>query len=146
MGLTGSSAQFGTRTSAIWQLHLDYADGPDEIIASGDDVRSARGGWDYADLFVGERFDRRAETPGWDWLRDSSGPSPTLSIAAERSAARTAPVSTSVCASPFIGSPQSPGVPQPHSDHRRACGTRRAPGPAGGKGRVRPGRFGSDRA
>lgn len=71
MGLTGSSAQFGTRTSAIWQLHLDYADGPDEIIASGDDVRSARGGWDYADLFVGERFDRRAETPGWDWLRDT---------------------------------------------------------------------------
>lgn len=66
LGLTGSSAQFGTRTSAIWQLHLDYADGRDEIIASGDDVRSARGGWDYADLFVGERFDRRAETPGWD--------------------------------------------------------------------------------
>ena len=43
LGLTGSSAQFGTRTSAIWQLHLDYADGAAEVVASGADVRSAPG-------------------------------------------------------------------------------------------------------
>jgi len=66
LGLTGSSAQFGTRTSAIWQLHLDYADGTTEITASGSDARSAPGPWTYADLFVGERFDRRAEPAGWD--------------------------------------------------------------------------------
>ena len=45
LGLTGSSAQFGTRTSAIWQLHLEYADGTTEVIASGADVRSAPGPW-----------------------------------------------------------------------------------------------------
>lgn len=66
LGLTGSSAQFGTRTSAIWQLHLDYADGVTEVVASGAEVRSATGPWTYADLFVGERFDRRASRAGWD--------------------------------------------------------------------------------
>ena len=66
LGLTGSSAQFGTRTSAIWQLHLEYADGAVEVIASGDGVRSAIGPWAYADLFVGEHFDRRAVPVGWD--------------------------------------------------------------------------------
>lgn len=66
LGLTGSSAQFGTRTSAIWQLHLEYADGTAEVAASGADVRSATGPWVYADLFVGELFDRRAARAGWD--------------------------------------------------------------------------------
>ena len=66
LGLTGSSAQFGTRTSAIWQLHLDFADGAAEVVASGADVRSATGPWLYADLFVGEQFDRRATPVGWD--------------------------------------------------------------------------------
>ena len=66
LGLTGSSAQFGTRTSAIWQLHLEYADGTAEVVASGADARSAIGPWAYADLFVGEQFDRRAVPVGWD--------------------------------------------------------------------------------
>ncbi|WP_417512317.1 family 78 glycoside hydrolase catalytic domain [Microbacterium sp.] len=66
LGLTGSSAQFGTRLSAIWQLHLDYVDGTSEVVASGPDVRSASGPWAYADLFVGEQFDRRAVPEGWD--------------------------------------------------------------------------------
>ena len=66
IGLTGSSAQFGARTSVIWQLHIDYADGTTQVVASGSDVRSATGPWVYADLFVGERFDRRAEPVGWD--------------------------------------------------------------------------------
>lgn len=66
LGLTGSSAQFGTRTSAIWQLHLEFVDGTVEIVASAGDARSAPGPWAYADLFVGEHFDRRAEPLGWD--------------------------------------------------------------------------------
>jgi alpha-L-rhamnosidase len=66
LGLTGSSAQFGTRLSAIWQLHLEYADGTAEVVASGSDVRTAVGPWAYADLFIGEQFDRRAVPIGWD--------------------------------------------------------------------------------
>jgi len=66
LGLTGSSAQYGTRTSAIWQVHLDYADGSTEVVASGADARGAAGPWTYADLFVGELFDRRTVPVGWD--------------------------------------------------------------------------------
>lgn len=65
LGLTGSSAQFGTRTSAIWQLHLEYVDRATDVIASGSDARSAPGPWAYADLFVGEQFDRRAVPVDW---------------------------------------------------------------------------------
>ncbi|WES63299.1 family 78 glycoside hydrolase catalytic domain [Microbacter sp. GSS18] len=65
IGLTGSSAQFGDTTEAIWQLHLDYADGRSGLVTSGADVRSATGSWVYADLFVGEMVDRRAEPQGW---------------------------------------------------------------------------------
>ncbi|SIT83543.1 alpha-L-rhamnosidase N-terminal domain-containing protein [Microbacterium sp. RU33B] len=66
LGLTGSSAQFGTRTSAIWQLHLEYVDRTTEVTASGADVRSTTGPWAYADLFVGEHYDRRAVPTAWD--------------------------------------------------------------------------------
>ncbi len=65
IGLTGSSAQFGDTTEAIWQLHLDYANGRSEIVVSGADVRSAIGSWVYAELFIGEKVDRRCEPPGW---------------------------------------------------------------------------------
>lgn len=64
IGITGSSAQFGDRLAAIWQLHLEYDDGSAELVRSGGDVVSRRGPWDYADLFVGERFDRRLDD---DW-------------------------------------------------------------------------------
>ncbi|SFS13143.1 alpha-L-rhamnosidase [Microbacterium sp. cf046] len=73
LGLTGSSAQYGTRTSAIWQLHLEYADGGTEVVGSGADVRSAPGPWAYADLFVGEHFDRRAVPAGWNLARFDDG-------------------------------------------------------------------------
>lgn len=65
IGLTGSSAQFGARTSALWQLHLTYADGTTDIVASGSDVKSSPGPWMYADLFVGEYYDARAALQNW---------------------------------------------------------------------------------
>jgi alpha-L-rhamnosidase len=65
IGLTGSSAQFGDRTSATWRLEMAFADGSSRVIRSGADVRSAPGPWTHADLFVGERFDARAVPAGW---------------------------------------------------------------------------------
>ncbi len=65
IGLTGSSAQFGARTSAIWQLHVEYADGTSAVIGSGEGVRCTPGPWTYADLFVGERYDARLDPQGW---------------------------------------------------------------------------------
>jgi alpha-L-rhamnosidase len=65
IGITGSSAQFGPTTAAIWQLHLEYADGNKTVVGSGPDVVSAIGPWKYADLFMGEHYDRRLLSPGW---------------------------------------------------------------------------------
>ena len=46
IGITGSSAQFGDTTSAIWQLHLDYADGTSTGSCRPErDVVSATGPW-----------------------------------------------------------------------------------------------------
>lgn len=66
IGLTGSSAQWGDMTSVIWQVSLEYADGTSDRVLSGPDVRCSPGPWLYADLFVGEYYDRRAEPIGWD--------------------------------------------------------------------------------
>ncbi|MEN2739961.1 family 78 glycoside hydrolase catalytic domain [Microbacterium sp. X-17] len=65
IGITGSSAQYGDTISALWQLHLDHADGSRTVVASDADVVSATGPWVYADLFVGERYDRRLLDTGW---------------------------------------------------------------------------------
>lgn len=66
IGITGSSAPYGDELAVIWQLSMDFADGSRRTIRSGDSpARSSRGGWDYADLFIGERFDARALTKGW---------------------------------------------------------------------------------
>lgn len=65
IGLTGSSANYGDRLGAIWQLVIDHADGSTTTVVSGADVTSSRGPWSYADLFIGERYDATVETPGW---------------------------------------------------------------------------------
>ncbi|MEQ6898068.1 family 78 glycoside hydrolase catalytic domain [Microbacterium sp. KR10-403] len=66
IGLTGSSAQFGDRTAATWQLHVELADGRRIVCGADGDVVSAPGPWRYADLFVGECFDARGAIPDWD--------------------------------------------------------------------------------
>ncbi|CAN5242921.1 glycoside hydrolase family 78 protein [soil metagenome] len=65
IGLTGSSANYGDRVEAIWQLELGYDDGAIETVVSGADVRATAGPWEYADLFIGERYDTRLAQPGW---------------------------------------------------------------------------------
>ncbi len=95
LGLTGSSAQFGTRTSAIWQLHLTYEDGTTDIAASGGEACSTVGPWVYSDLFVGECFDRRAVPHGWDRGGfDDSGWEPVIEVGRDYDALR-----------PFSGEP-----------------------------------------
>lgn len=48
------------------QLHIEYADGSREVIATGPDWKAAYGPTLQADILMGERHDARAETPGWD--------------------------------------------------------------------------------
>ena len=64
IGMKGSSAPFGDELAIIWQLSVEYHDGTRDIIGSGDrQPLGHRGGWDYADLFIGERFDAPRSYP-----------------------------------------------------------------------------------
>lgn len=66
VGITGSSAQFGDLLAGSWHLSITFPDGTTAFVGSGDsEAFSARGGWDHSDIFIGERFDARAATPGW---------------------------------------------------------------------------------
>ena len=65
IGLTGSSANYGDRLAAIWQLEIEYLDGSVTTVASGGDVRASVGPRRYADLFVGEHYDATRELTGW---------------------------------------------------------------------------------
>ncbi len=65
IGLTGASANYGEYLEGIWQLELEYPDGTTQLVVSGPDVTSSTGPRVYADLFIGECYDARAELPGW---------------------------------------------------------------------------------
>lgn len=66
VGITGSSAPYGDELAVLWQLSVEYPDGRRDLHASGDGPAvSLRGERDYADLFIGERFDARREDGEW---------------------------------------------------------------------------------
>lgn len=86
IGLTGSSAQWGDTTSAIWQLEIDYADGRRSRVCSDESVLSAPGPHEYADLFIGERLDRRAVIDGWELPDfDAAGWNPVVELSDDTS-------------------------------------------------------------
>ncbi|GAA5036036.1 family 78 glycoside hydrolase catalytic domain [Microbacterium fluvii] len=95
IGITGSSAQFGDRTAATWQLHVELPGGQTRRIRSAGDVRSAPGPWRYADLFVGECYDARAVPTGWDEPGFDAAAWAPVTTTAEPTAALT----------PFTGEP-----------------------------------------
>ncbi len=66
IGLPGASCQYGDRLGLLFQLEIEYADGSGQLVVSDEACRCGVGPWDYADLFIGERFDARRILPGWD--------------------------------------------------------------------------------
>ncbi|SNS43411.1 alpha-L-rhamnosidase [Actinomadura meyerae] len=64
-------AHYGDFPELLAELHLDYADGAHEVVATGGDWLTRRSPVRYADLLKGECHDLRRETPGWD--RPASG-------------------------------------------------------------------------
>jgi alpha-L-rhamnosidase len=57
---------YGQTPQVLMQLHVDYADGTSEVIATGRDWQSATGEIRYSDLLQGEYVDARRARPGWD--------------------------------------------------------------------------------
>ena len=65
----GRYTKFGTAfrpLTAIAVLRLDYAEGPTEHIVTNESWRVHEGPTTYANMFGGEDYDARLETPGWD--------------------------------------------------------------------------------
>ncbi|MDP2883785.1 MAG: glycoside hydrolase family 78 protein [Ignavibacteria bacterium] len=57
---------YGDQTSALVQLHLEFADGTEQIICSDTSWKGAFGPLSYSDLLMGERYDARLEAKGWN--------------------------------------------------------------------------------
>ncbi|WP_193214237.1 glycoside hydrolase family 78 protein [Luteolibacter marinus] len=56
----------GKHTRLRAQLHLRYADGSEKVVGSDDSWTASTGPILEADMFAGETYDARLETPGWD--------------------------------------------------------------------------------
>jgi alpha-L-rhamnosidase len=56
---------YGERRAALLELHVRYADGVTEIIATDTSWRSAEGPIRFSGLYDGETYDAGMEQPGW---------------------------------------------------------------------------------
>ncbi|HEV2066210.1 MAG TPA: alpha-L-rhamnosidase N-terminal domain-containing protein, partial [Thermomicrobiales bacterium] len=61
VGWQRQSRHYGTTPQLLMQLHIDYADGSSEIIATDAGWRATTGPIRYADLLMGEYYDARRE-------------------------------------------------------------------------------------
>jgi alpha-L-rhamnosidase len=63
--LTGHSCQYGNKLGLLLQLEMEYDDGTTERIVSDENFVSSPSPWQYADLFIGEKYDARLEQNDW---------------------------------------------------------------------------------
>jgi alpha-L-rhamnosidase len=66
VGFEPGARHYGTTPQWLAQLHLDYADGTSEVIATDKNWRSTTGPIRYSDMLMGEYYDAPRELPGWD--------------------------------------------------------------------------------
>lgn len=60
-----AGAHYGGRPVLLAQLHLEYADGTSEIVATDGTWKCGNGAIVYSDLLLGEKYDARLEQDGW---------------------------------------------------------------------------------
>jgi alpha-L-rhamnosidase len=86
---TGTSAQYGDRLRAGWQLVVRYDEGPEDVFTSDASVRSsADGPIRYSDIFIGERYDATVDWSGWSspgfddsrWTPVTTVPAPAVLV------------------------------------------------------------------
>lgn len=66
VGWGRSCRHYGQTPQVLMELHIDYADGTREVVASGEGWCCATGEVRYGDLLHGEYVDARRALPGWD--------------------------------------------------------------------------------
>jgi len=65
-GWEGNHNFYGDKLGLLSELHIHYANGEREIIASDDSWRTSAGPIRASDIYDGEAYDARLEQPGWD--------------------------------------------------------------------------------
>lgn len=77
IGLYSASCQYGDTIAALMQLEILYVDGTRETICTDDAFRSGVSPVQYAEIYMGEKYDANLEQAGWscpgfaarDWKR-----------------------------------------------------------------------------
>ncbi len=64
-GIMGVGEQYGTTNALLCQVMMEYEDGSTEIIKTDENVKWNTGGFTYADLSEGVKFDANNEITGW---------------------------------------------------------------------------------
>ncbi|SDG92431.1 glycoside hydrolase family 78 protein [Chitinophaga filiformis] len=60
-----SKNHFGSKIGLLFQLHIQYTDGTEEVITSDNSWKSSTGSILYSEIYNGETIDARKEKEGW---------------------------------------------------------------------------------
>ena len=85
IGVTGNNCQYGNIKAAFVELHLTYDDGSKEVIVGDETFISSSGPLIYSDLFIGEKYDARAEVNWLESRYDDSSWQPVKKIVTDLS-------------------------------------------------------------
>jgi alpha-L-rhamnosidase len=66
IGFENKNNAYGTDVALLFQLHVKYTDGSEDIISSDDSWKSSTGSIRYSEIYNGETIDARLEQKGWD--------------------------------------------------------------------------------
>ncbi|HEY0778569.1 MAG TPA: family 78 glycoside hydrolase catalytic domain, partial [Gemmatirosa sp.] len=65
LGFTKQRNTYGTRLALLAQIVVRYADGREQVIATGPGWKASTGPIRFSDIYDGERYDARLEQTGW---------------------------------------------------------------------------------
>ena len=65
IGFDGQRNAYGTRLALLAQIVVRYADGREQVIATGPGWQAATGPIRFSDIYDGERYDAQLERAGW---------------------------------------------------------------------------------
>jgi len=57
---------YGSRTALVFQLHIRYTDGREQLVISDESWKASDGPVQYSELYHGETYDARFEQTGWN--------------------------------------------------------------------------------
>ncbi|UJF34515.1 alpha-L-rhamnosidase [Paenibacillus hexagrammi] len=74
MGFEDKNFRYGEHRAALLQLHVRYADGSEEVVATDTTWKASFGAIQYSTIYHGETYDAREEQEGWSEAEfDESG-------------------------------------------------------------------------